>query len=151
MHSQAANRRAPSTSYNHVYNESKEIHGHLPKTLRQGNISVLYKEKDRDDPRNYRPITLLNNDYKILMRILAQRMNEAVVQFVSRDQNGFVPNGFIAENIMRLQLLQDLIEEEDQEALFIFLETRHGEGLRQMQLVIPHRRPRGSRLRLIVS
>ena len=106
----------------HVYNESKEIHGHLPETLRQGNISVLYKKKDRDDPRNYRPITLLNNDYKILMRILAQRMNEAVVQFVSRDQNGFVPNGFIAENIMRLQLLQDLIEEEDQEALFIFLD-----------------------------
>ena len=49
-------------------------------------------------------------------------MNEAVVQFASRDQNGFVPDGFIAENIMRLQLLQDMIEEEDQEALFVFLD-----------------------------
>ena len=105
-----------------VYNESKEVHHKLPETLRQGIISVLYKKKERDDPRNYRPITLLNNDYKILMRILAQRMNEAVVQFVSRDQNGFVPDGFIAENIMRLQLLQDLIEDEDDEALFIFLD-----------------------------
>ena len=106
----------------HVYNESKEVHGQLPGTLRQGIISVLYKKKEANDPRNYRPITLLNNDYKILMRILAQRMNEAVVQFVSRDQNGFVPDGFIAENIMRLQLLQDLIEKADQEALFIFLD-----------------------------
>ena len=36
-----------------------------------GTISVLYiKKKDRSDPRNYRPITLLNNDYKFLMRIL---------------------------------------------------------------------------------
>ena len=70
------------------------------------------QKKDRSDPRNYRPITLLNNDHKILMRILTQRMNEAVLQFVSRDQNGFVPacvpDGFIAENVLRLQLLQEL-------------------------------------------
>ena len=54
----------------------------LPTTLRQGIISVLYKKGERDDPRNYRPITLLNNDYKIMMRILTKRMNEAVLQFV---------------------------------------------------------------------
>ena len=41
--------------------------------------------------------SLSNNDYKILMRILTQRMNEAVVQFVSRDQCGFVADAFIAE------------------------------------------------------
>ena len=80
----------------------------------------MYKKNDRDDPRNYRPITLLNNDYKILTRILTKRMNEAVVQFTSPDQNGFVPDGFIAENILRLQLLQAKVEEEDEEALFLF-------------------------------
>ncbi len=47
-------------------------------------------------------------------------MNEAVVQFVSRDQNGFVPDGFIAENLMRLQLLQAAADEDDLEALFLF-------------------------------
>ena len=56
------------------------------------------------------------------MRILTQRMNEAVVQWVSRDQSGFVPDSFIAENTMRLQLLQDIIEEENQDALFIFFD-----------------------------
>ena len=90
--------------------------------MRQGIISVLYKKGARNDPRNYRPITLLNNDYKILMRILTKRMNEAVVQFVSKDQCGFVPDAFIAENTMRLKLLQDYIEEGDQDALFIFLD-----------------------------
>ena len=87
-----------------------------------GTISVLYKKKDRDDPRNYRPLTLLNCDYKIMMRILAVRMNEAVVQFVSEDQNGFVPDAFIAENLIRLQLLQDLIESTDQNAVFLFID-----------------------------
>ena len=106
----------------HVFNESRQPGKSLPKTLHEGIISVLYKKKERDDPRNYRPITLLNNDYKIMMRILTARMNKAVVQFVSRDQNGFVPDAFIAENIMRLKLLQDMIEEENFDALFIYLD-----------------------------
>ena len=102
-----------------VFNESV-IEGSLPTTMMEGTISVLYKKNNRDDPRNYRPITLLNNDYKILMRILTQRMNEAVVQFVSADQNGFVPHAFIAENIMRLQLLQEYIEDQNIAALYLF-------------------------------
>jgi hypothetical protein len=73
-----------------VFNESRRK-GELPEGIRRGIISVysvlyiLQNEGPRraDDPRNYRPITL------ILMRILAQRMNVAVLQFFSRDQNGF--------------------------------------------------------------
>lgn len=102
-----------------VFNESHE-EGSLPTSMLEGTISVLYKKKARNDPRNYRPITLLNNDYKIMMRILSQRMNEAVVQFVSKDQNGFVPDGFIAENLMRLQLVMDYIDDENMEALYMF-------------------------------
>ena len=55
-----------------MFNESRRK-GALPDGMRCGIISVLYKKKDRSDPRNYRPITLLNNDYKILMRILTRR------------------------------------------------------------------------------
>merc|ERR1711965_477198 len=75
-------------------------HGELHPTCLEGIISVLYKKKDRTDPRNYRPITLLNGDYKIFTRVLTRRMNKAVLQFVSPQQNGFVPGGFIGENIM---------------------------------------------------
>ena len=104
-----------------VYNQAHE-RGHLPPGMTEGLISVLYKKKDRKDPRNYRPITLLNGDYKILMRILTARLNKAVVQFVSSPQNGFVPGGFIVENILLLHLLQTYAEEENIEALFIFLD-----------------------------
>ena len=104
-----------------VLNESKSA-GALHPTCIEGLISVLYKKKNRDDPRNYRPITLLNGDYKILTRILTRRMNEAVLQFVSPQQNGFVPGGFLPENIMLLKLIQAWIEEEDEEAMFIFLD-----------------------------
>ena len=78
-----------------------------------GHIILLYKKGNRDDPRNYRPITLLNSDYKILMRILAMRMNEAVVQFVSKCQTGFVPDSFLPENTMLLNMIQQHLENED--------------------------------------
>ena len=101
-----------------VFNHARD-HGTPPEML-QGIISVMHKKNKRDDPRNYRPITLLNNDYKVLMRALTQRMNEAVVQFVSPQQNGFVPNSFIAENTMLLNLVKAYVEEEDSEAMFLF-------------------------------
>ena len=77
-----------------VYNQAHKS-GHLPPNMTEGLISVLYKKKERSDPRNYRPITLLNGDYKILMRVLTARVNTAIVQLVSAPQNGFVPGGFI--------------------------------------------------------
>ena len=61
--------------YNEMFDERTLTTGMLC-----GEIILLYKKKDPRDVRNYRPITLLNNDYKILMRILALRMNEAVVE-----------------------------------------------------------------------
>ena len=102
-----------------VFNYARD-HGSLPSEMLEGTISVLYKKKKRDDPRNYRPITLLNSDYKVLMRALTARMNEAVVQFVSPSQNGFVPNSFIAENSMLLKLIQAYVEDEDLEAMYLF-------------------------------
>eukprot|EP00966_Prymnesium_polylepis_P249422 5766658-Prymnesium_polylepis.1 len=59
------------------------------------------------------------------MRILAIRMNEAVRQFVSPQQNGFTPDSFLPENTVLLKLIQAYLDNEDadvaDEALFIFL------------------------------
>ena len=49
-------------------------------------------------------------------------MNEAVVQFVSPCQNGFVPDSFLPENIMLLKLIQAYVEEEDEDAYLVFLD-----------------------------
>ena len=104
-----------------VINESA-IRGKLPHSCLQGIISVLYKKGDRDDPRNYRPITLLNNDFKIITKTLVRRMTDAVKQFVSREQNGFVPGGFLPENVMLLKLIQAYLEDKDEDGMMIFLD-----------------------------
>ncbi|MCP4502648.1 MAG: reverse transcriptase family protein, partial [Deltaproteobacteria bacterium] len=86
-------------------------------SLREG-----YVLRGFDDPRNYRPITLLNGDYKIIMRALTKRMNTTVTQFTSKFQTGFVPGAFLPENIMLLKLAQAYAENENENAYFLFLD-----------------------------
>ena len=96
----------------------------LPPTMLQGDISLLYKKKDRLDPRNYRPLTMLNTDYKIYTKVLANRLKKVVHQFVSETQKGFVPDAFIAECSMLMNLIEAWINEEadDRKGLFLFLD-----------------------------
>ena len=44
--------------------------GTLPESFSSGDSSVLYKKGDPRDVRNYRPITLLQVDYKIYSKAL---------------------------------------------------------------------------------
>jgi hypothetical protein len=62
-----------------LYNTLIEAHdlGFLPPTMREGDIVLLYKKGDSRDLRNYRQITLLQVDYKILAKILEARMKSS--------------------------------------------------------------------------
>ena len=57
--------------------------------MREGDIILLYKEGDARDPRNYRPITLLQSDYKMLAKILTHRLSKVVGNIISDNQLGF--------------------------------------------------------------
>lgn len=64
--------------------------GTLPLTLRQASISLLAK-KDKDPLlcSSYRPISLLNVDFKIPPKVLAKRL-EGAIDIISPDQTGFI-------------------------------------------------------------
>ena len=96
--------------------------GKLYEGFSDGYVTQLYKKGTRDDPRNYRPITLLNGDYKILTRILAKRMLDIATQFVSDDQIGFVPRTFIGESHMLIRLMQAHLEHIDEGGILLFLD-----------------------------
>jgi hypothetical protein len=68
-----------------LHNTLQEAHtlGVLPRSMREGDIVLLYK---KGDSRDYRPITLLQVDYKILSKILVARM-EKVVNILSPRSN----------------------------------------------------------------
>lgn len=101
-----------------------DIHklGLLPDSFRQGEITYIYKKKDPNDIRNYRPITLLNTDYKILTRILVKRIEKGMREFVSTEQNGFVPGRQITDNTWLCKLVQAYLDETDEHGMFLFLD-----------------------------
>lgn len=46
----------------------------IPKTWNKANICLMLKEaQDLTNVTNYRPISLMNNDYKLFARILTER------------------------------------------------------------------------------
>ena len=65
--------------------------GALPDDTCSGDIALLFKKGDARDPRNYRPITLLQTDYKILAKVMANRLKKTVHTIFSKEQVGFVP------------------------------------------------------------
>ena len=80
--------------------------GSLALSQRRGVITLSFKRGDRLDPRNWRPITLLNVDYKIASRVIAGRLLKVIHLVVSGDQTCGVPGRFIGENV---SLLRDVV------------------------------------------
>ena len=98
------------------------VNGEIGEEIKEGTISILHKKNDRKEITNYRPITLLNGDYKILTRVLCRRMKGVVGKIVSRENTGFSPGRFIAENTHQMKLMQRMLEENDTEGMFVFLD-----------------------------
>ena len=80
------------------YNFSLE-NGLLPLSQRSGIITLLSK-KDKDPllVKNYRPITLLTVDYKIIAKTLANRLRLCIDDLIHPDQSEFVKGKNIGDN-----------------------------------------------------
>jgi ribonuclease HI len=64
-----------------------------------GWMCPIYKKKDRTEISNYRPITLLNTDCKLLTKALAIQLMDHIRDLIHRDQAGFIPKRSIFDHI----------------------------------------------------
>jgi len=55
----------------------------MTRSMRHGIISLIYKKGDRRQLTNWRPISLLNVDYKILARVMANRLKYVLPNIIS--------------------------------------------------------------------
>ena len=80
--------------------------GCLSLSQRCGIISLSFKKGDRLDAKNWRPISLLNVDYKLAARVIAGRLLKVIHLVIEKDQTCGVPGRFIGENVT---LLRDIV------------------------------------------
>lgn len=64
-----------------------------------GWMCLIYKKKDPSDISNYRPITLLNMDYKVLTKTLALQLVKPIHKLIHPDQASFILNCLIFNHI----------------------------------------------------
>ena len=89
-----------SEFYSHFWDKIKPIlfklyeeaisRGSLSPSQRMGIIILIPKpDKDHSQLKNWRPITLLNIDYKLFTHIIKNRINKAIPQIITKQQTGF--------------------------------------------------------------
>ena len=90
-------------SLNHSYQT-----GTLTPLQTQSLISLLPKSgKDVLSINNWRPISLLNVDYKIAAKCIANRVKKVITSIISEEQTGFIKGRYIGENV---RLISEVIE-----------------------------------------
>ena len=97
--------------------------GQLSVSQKRGVIKVIPK-KDAEPyyVKNWRPITLLNCDYKIAAKAIANRLKNVIPKIINNDQTGFLKGRFIGENIILIDGIINHTKSNNIPGLLLFLD-----------------------------
>ena len=90
---------------------------------RQAIITLIdKKDKDRSLLDNWRPISLLNTDVKILSKALAFRIKKVLPNIIHHNQSGYVEGRYIGETIRTIYDIMDFTKSEGTSGILAFLD-----------------------------
>ena len=87
-----------------------------------GMMNLIYKKKEKWKIENYRPITLLNTDYKTYTKTIALRLAKVAKNAINEDQAGFVPGRSIYDQTKMTNMAIEYCEMIDKNGCIVALD-----------------------------
>src|SRR5260221_6112002 len=81
----------------------------------------LYKKKDCHEIPNYRPITVLNAEYKILTTAIMNKLSDVAPNLIHKSQTAFIKAHSIFDQIDQAKILITLCNIKNPNAVIILL------------------------------
>lgn len=88
-----------------VYNRSFEVPNRLPTSWSKIAMKMIPKTGNLDEIKNWRPVSLCNVDYKIVMKALSNRLKQVLATIISVEQSFCIPTRCIHDNILVAKFL----------------------------------------------
>uniref|UniRef100_A0A671PCM7 Reverse transcriptase domain-containing protein n=1 Tax=Sinocyclocheilus anshuiensis TaxID=1608454 RepID=A0A671PCM7_9TELE len=97
--------------------------GEMNQRMGMGLMKLIYKRKgDKVELKNYRPITMLNTDLKILSKVLANRLKEVMPSIIETNQAYSIKGRDIADTTMSIKDTIRYITEKKKDGFIISLD-----------------------------
>lgn len=98
----------------------------LNKSAKEAITSLMRKPGvDLLNVKHWRPISLLNNDYKLFAKVLVKRMEHVVPYLIGNEQKGFMKNRCISNNLLDLLTTVKWCQEYNIDAALIAIDFSH--------------------------
>ena len=85
-------------------------------------------KKDLGLLKNWRPVSLLNVDYKILTKVIALRLEKILPKIASSSQSGYIKGRFIGESIRLIKDVMDFTKQKELPGIAVFLDFEKAFG-----------------------
>ncbi|OAE26483.1 hypothetical protein AXG93_815s1460 [Marchantia polymorpha subsp. ruderalis] len=96
--------------------------GVLAETVTEGMIRLIPKTVNKTELKDWRPLTMLNTDYKIIARILAGRLQLLLQKIVFPQQTRFIKGRQMLDNVLALWSAQDAAKTYRRKEMFVKLD-----------------------------
>ena len=88
----------------------------------EGLLRLIHKKDDRRLPKNWRPISLLNTDYKLASKVITERLKKVMCSIVHQDQTCGVVGRSIFSNLNLVRDILDMIDKTNEPAILVSLD-----------------------------